>query len=187
VEKVNSRVDAGEERREILQLNGEREDVRVGRRFLGQTLIQLGWEDRLDDASLLLSELLANVTLHARTGCSVVVNTTADRLCIEVEDRSPVMPRVHHYSIDTTTGRGLRLVDRLAESWGTEPTPEGKRVWFCLDHGSPASGVETRGEIVVTGQEEGSAVPDLDDLLHRLGTSEQDDSPFLRSSLEPAT
>ena len=185
--KVNSRVDAGEERREILQLNGEREDVRVGRRFLAQTLTQLGWEDRLDDASLLLSELLANVTLHARTGCSVVVNTTADRLCIEVEDGSPVMPRVHHYSIDTTTGRGLRLIDRLAESWGTEPTASGKRVWFCLDHGSPGSGVGMRGETAVTRQGKGSAAPDLDDLLHRLGAAEEDDSPFLCSSLEPAT
>lgn len=185
--KVNSGVDAGEERREVLQLNGEREDVRVGRRFLAQTLIQLGWEDRLDDASLLLSELLANVALHARTGCSVVVNTTADRLCVEVEDRSPVMPRVHHYSIDTTTGRGLRLVDRLAESWGTEPTAAGKRVWFCLDHGSPGSAVETRGGATVSGQGVGSTVPDLDDLLRRLGTSEEGDSPFLCSSLEPAT
>jgi anti-sigma regulatory factor (Ser/Thr protein kinase) len=185
VGKVNTSVGSGDERREVLQLKGEREDVRVGRRFLTQALIRLGWDDRVDDACLLLSELVANVALHARTGCSVVVSDTAGLLHVEVEDGSPVLPRVQHYSIDTTTGRGLRLVEKLAQSWGVERTPAGKKVWFVLDHAAavtiPGSDTKSIAAVEIRDHSE----PDLDDLLHRLGASDEDGLSLL-SLLEPA-
>jgi anti-sigma regulatory factor (Ser/Thr protein kinase) len=185
VEKVNSGVGAGDQRREVLQLNGEREDVREGRRFLVQTLIHVGWDDRVDDASLLLSELLANVTLHARTGCSVVVAAGPDVLRVEVEDGSPVLPRVQNFAIDTTTGRGLHLVERLSESWGTERTPGGKKVWFCLEHASPES--QGLGAVQATGSRATIDVSesDLDALLEQLGASEEDGPALLLSELAP--
>lgn len=175
----------GEERREVLELAGEREDVREGRRFLNQTLLRVGWEDRLDDASLLLSELLANVALHARTSCAVVVNSTSDHLRIDVEDRSPVLPRVQHFSIDTTTGRGLRLVEKLADSWGVDPIEGGKAVWFSLVH-EPADPVLFEGlrdTAVVEFDEAGE--PDLDALFERLGEWDGDDPASLVRRLEP--
>ena len=33
---------------------------------------------------------------------------------------------------DAEGGRGMLLVDRLADRWGAEPRPVGKRVWFEL-------------------------------------------------------
>jgi anti-sigma regulatory factor (Ser/Thr protein kinase) len=181
VRKVNSGVGAGDERREVLQLKGDREDVRTGRRFLAQTLIRFGWDDRVDDASLMLSELLANVALHARTACSVLVSANEGLLRVEVEDGSPILPRIQHFSIDTTTGRGLRLVERLAKSWGVERTAAGKAIWFCLEH----AGVEERlGAASETfAAAETLDITDLDVLLQRLGGSEEDGSPSLFSSL----
>lgn len=184
---MNTGVSAGDQRREVLQLKGAREDVRVGRRFLAQALVRLGWDDRLDDASLLLSELLANVTLHARTGCSVVVSATAGLLRIEVEDGSPVLPRIQHFSIDTTTGRGLRLVDRVAQAWGVEQTPGGKKVWFSMDHDPGAAGASA-GTTAAAGSTRTVDVsePDLDVLLQRLGASDEDGPVSLSFLLEPA-
>ena len=129
-----------DEHREVADLRGGREDVREGRRFLTDVLVRLGWEDRIDDATLLLSELLANVALHARTDCSVTVIATPNQLRVEVEDGSPTIPRVQHFAIDTTTGRGLRVVDQVSESWGVQPTPRGKSVWFSLHRLARGSG-----------------------------------------------
>jgi anti-sigma regulatory factor (Ser/Thr protein kinase) len=185
--KLSSVTGKGEERREVLELAGEREDVRAGRRFLNRTLVGVGWEDRLDDASLLLSELLANVALHARTSCAVVVNSSSDHLRIDVEDRSPVLPRVQHFSIDTTTGRGLRLVEKLADSWGVEPIEGGKAVWFSLVHESPDPiRFEGLGDVAVVGFAE-PAEPDLDALLERLGERDGDDPASLVRRLEPVS
>ena len=175
----------GEERREVLELGGEREDVREGRRFLTDTLRKLGWEDRLDDASLLLSELLANVALHARTNCAVVVNSTADNLRVDVEDRSPVLPRVQHFSIDTTTGRGLRLVEKLADSWGVDPTTGGKTVWFSMRHETIEPHLfDGPGDAASVGPVE-AGEPDLDNLLERLGGWDEEDPASLMTRLEP--
>lgn len=170
---MNSGTGNWDERRQVLELRGGREDVREGRRFLTDVLIRLGWEERADDAGLLLSELLANVALHARTSCSVRVSATADRLRVEVEDRSPVLPRVQHFAIDTTTGRGLQLVDRVAESWGAEPTARGKQVWFCLDRHS--TGVVT----------DASGQADIDALLDGWESWDESDSASVSSKSEP--
>ena len=175
----------GEERREVLELGGEREDVREGRRFLTDILGKLGWEDRVDDASLLLSELLANVALHARTSCAVVVNSTSDHLRVDVEDRSPVLPRVQHFSIDTTTGRGLRLVEKLADTWGVDPINGGKTVWFCMRHETAEPRLlGDAGDAANVGPLE-AGEPDLDTLLERLGGWDDEDPASLMVNLEP--
>ena len=170
---MNSGTGNWDERRQVLELRGGREDGRTGRRFLTDVLIRLGWEERADDASLLLSELLANVALHARTSCSVKVSATADRLRVEVEDRSPVLPRVQHFAIDTTTGRGLQLVDRVAESWGAEPTTIGKQVWFCLDRHSSGGVTDASGQA------------DIDALLDGWESWDEPDSASVSSKSEP--
>ena len=103
------------------------------RRFLDATL--RGWQcDHLVEvASLLLSELVANAVLHAGTSILVVARVVDDRLRIEVHDDNPRMPMRKHYSATSATGRGLLLVERLAERWGSDVTPSGKVVWFELD------------------------------------------------------
>ena len=102
------------------------------RRFLEETLSGWRCEHLVDVATLLVSELVANAILHAGTTIEVVARIIPDRLRIEVHDDNPRMPVRKHYSALSGTGRGLLLVERLAEDWGSEATESGKRVWFEL-------------------------------------------------------
>lgn len=48
---------------------------------------------------------------------------------MEVADRCPGLPR-RERGAEATGGRGLLLVEALAEAWGWCPQQDGKVVWF---------------------------------------------------------
>jgi len=81
---------------------------------------------------LLVSELVTNALLHARSEVVVSVSVTAQAVRIEVWDTSRAAPVSRHYAPEATTGRGLVLVEALADAWGTDVGPRGKTVWFEL-------------------------------------------------------
>ena len=83
--------------------------------------------------SQLVSELATNAVLHAGTVFRVVLTLRKRRLRCEVIDGSVRPPRLRHYTPEASTGRGLRLVDKLSSAWGVVPGPRGKTVWFELD------------------------------------------------------
>jgi anti-sigma regulatory factor (Ser/Thr protein kinase) len=87
-----------------------------------------------DDAALLLTELVSNVIDHVRGERSLTVELTlADRwLRISVADGSSVLPVVRELSQERPRGRGLRLVQAIADQWGVEEHHGGKRVWFDM-------------------------------------------------------
>jgi hypothetical protein len=62
-----------------------------------------------------------------------VVKPGADRVRVEVHDGSPELPIRRRYSNMSGTGRGLLLVERMADGWGADLTSRGKVVWFELD------------------------------------------------------
>ena len=64
----------------------------------------------------------AIVTLRALTGSD-------RRLRVEVEDASSALPRRREAGESGVSGRGLLLVDRLADVWGVEARGGGKCVW----------------------------------------------------------
>ena len=89
----------------------------------------------VESASLVISELVTNAVLHARTEIGVVVELLADGgVRLEVSDDSSVLPRRRHYSEGSSTGRGLILVEALTAEWGVDPKAdsEGKTVWAEL-------------------------------------------------------
>ena len=49
---------------------------------------------------------------------------------MEVVDGSAMSPRTRRFSVESTTGRGLGLVEELSTRWGVEKRPDGKTVWF---------------------------------------------------------
>ena len=88
----------------------------------------------IDDAELLVSELVTNAVLHARSSSRVEINRENGRVRVTVRDESAEQPRLRNGGADATTGRGLLLVDRLAHSWGVDRSGiSGKVVWFELD------------------------------------------------------
>jgi anti-sigma regulatory factor (Ser/Thr protein kinase) len=90
--------------------------------------------DARDVALLLTSELVTNAILHARTPVQLGVLVDGDRALICVADRLPespaLSPRAHSH--DRPGGRGLALVEDLANTWGTTTYTGGKTVWFVL-------------------------------------------------------
>lgn len=78
----------------------------------------------------LISELATNAVLHARTPFTVELSRDHDVIRVCVQDGSPVRPGVRRYADDSTTGRGLRLVESMATDWGVERAGSGKTVWF---------------------------------------------------------
>ncbi len=105
--------------------------VRAARRFVARYLAELGLV--ADDASLVVSELAANAALHATSDFTVRLEVSGPCVRIEVSDGSSVLPTPKDHGLDAPTGRGLKIVERLSESWGAEPTPQGKTVWAVLD------------------------------------------------------
>ena len=89
---------------------------------------------RLDDAKLLVSELVTNAVVRAQSPVDLRLIESETTVRIEVRDLSPVLPRVGDAPLDAESGRGLTIVDRRADRWGTEPEPQvGKAVWFELN------------------------------------------------------
>ncbi len=85
--------------------------------------------DELDTIALLVTELVTNAILHARTPLQLTLEMRPGLVRICVEDESNEQPTLQHYEPDAVTGRGLALVDQLSSSWGVESTPSGKVVW----------------------------------------------------------
>ena len=85
--------------------------------------------EALETVALLVTELVTNAILHARTPLQPRDRDAPRSVRVCVEDSSPQTPEVHHYGTDAVTGRGLALVEQLASSWGVDTTPTGKVVW----------------------------------------------------------
>ena len=107
---------------------------RAARRFVGDLLGQPDGETR-DLALVLTSELVTNAVVHARTQVDVRVEVERDRMRVEVADSDPRLPRPAAHVPDAPGGHGLFLVQALASTWGTDPCPGGKVVWFTLPNG----------------------------------------------------
>lgn len=105
----------------------------AARRFVTAALIREGFADTAELAALLVNELVTNAILHAGTDIDVRLRQASGRIRIEVADGGAGAVAVRDFEADASTGRGLLLVEELAEDWGAEPAGRGKVVWFELD------------------------------------------------------
>jgi anti-sigma regulatory factor (Ser/Thr protein kinase) len=113
------------------------------RRFAEHTLEAWGCAALVESARLLVSELVVNAVLHAHTEARLSLRYDGSVLHVEVADGSTAVPRRRAYSPTATTGRGLMIVDAVADSWGVEvdAAARSKRVWFDL--AMTSAGVES--------------------------------------------
>ncbi|CAL2058491.1 MULTISPECIES: ATP-binding protein [Streptomyces] len=88
--------------------------------------------DCVDAVVLIVSELVTNAYRYGtEPGDSilVVVSTTPDRVRVEVHDPRRRRPRPREATGESIRGRGLHIVGALAERWGVDDRPFGKKVW----------------------------------------------------------
>ncbi|MER8192570.1 SpoIIE family protein phosphatase [Streptomyces microflavus] len=91
-----------------------------------------GAKERADEIELAADELITNALMHTDGGAVVTIRVMAGserRLRVDVEDRSSALPRRRDAGESGVSGRGLMLVDRLADVWGVESRGSGKCVW----------------------------------------------------------
>lgn len=112
-------------------------DARV---FLTDQLDTWGCPERRDVAVLLVSELVTNGVLHAGTPVGVAAGYDGDTLAVAVTDGAPGGitggPWPERHPRGAPSGRGLRIVDALADAWGVSVHDQGKTVWFELGPGA---------------------------------------------------
>ena len=110
------------------------------------TAVLGGWglRDRawLDDAAVVISELVSNAVRHGGGEIVVAVESHAGQITVSVADGSSVIPRPRNP--DGTGGLGLRIIDTLTDRWYVESHEGGKRVCAelppCPRNGTPATG-----------------------------------------------
>ncbi|WP_436991677.1 ATP-binding protein [Streptomyces sp. enrichment culture] len=130
-------------------------------------------ESVVDDAVLILSELLSNSCRHGRPLDAAEVGEGAVRaawrvdaqgaLTVEVTDGGgPTRPVPSKPSVTARGGRGLNIISALAQDWGVRDSASGEVTVWVLVAGAPPrhDGVATR----VTGRADGRAAP----ALHRV-------------------
>ncbi|MER7986715.1 ATP-binding protein [Streptomyces noursei] len=122
--------------------------VRIARDDIAHTMLRQGLAERVDDAKLLVSELVTNVVRHCRSlTVRVVARSTPDTLILSVSDDSPALPARHPSSPDDERGRGLFLLDLLTDEWGVGTTDhEAKTVWCCLSLAAGATPLSSTPE-----------------------------------------
>jgi DNA-binding NarL/FixJ family response regulator len=112
------------------RLGANPQTPRLARRFVNSALDRWGAKSEIELVELLVSELVTNSILHARSDVEVSVTIAADVARVSVFDSSPDPPVRKTVRPDGTTGRGLLMLDALSSAWGIAFAPGGKSVWF---------------------------------------------------------
>lgn len=128
--------------------------VRAGRDWVRQHLRTLGWDEAepemADGVVLAVSELLTNAHVHAHSDAELVLTWDGRCLRLSVHDHSPLPPRPRAAGPGASGGRGLVLVEAVADHWGTQPEEDGKTVTACFHPPSaipgPLNAVGTPGK-----------------------------------------
>jgi hypothetical protein len=107
--------------------------VREARSLVRRELSLWGADDLIDDCVLIISELVTNAVRHGGAACALRICGGESFVYGELFDPGVGAPRVCERDMDATGGRGLQIVDSLADDWGvTRPSTGGKIVWFVL-------------------------------------------------------
>ncbi len=119
---------------ERVELRPVPESVGEARRLVRAALEASGAIVDTDVAMLLTSEVVTNALLHARSPMILAVVVGPRTVRVSVHDGSPASPHLRNYSAMAATGRGLHLVQALANRWGLEIAENGtgKWIWFEL-------------------------------------------------------
>lgn len=110
--------------------------VKAARDWTREHLESLGWDRTApgvaDSAVLTVSELVTNAHVHAHSDAQLILTWDEECLHVTVHDDSPLVPEQRDPDEAAPGGRGLLLVDALADDLRTRPCPRGKDVTACF-------------------------------------------------------
>ena len=87
----------------------------------------------VETAELLTSELVTNAVIHGGSPTELCLSVSDGSVRVEVTDHCADHPVLRRRSVEAIGGRGLVIVDDLADQWGVVSIPDdGKTVWFEL-------------------------------------------------------
>lgn len=120
--------------RATVELPGTLLAPRVGREVVSSLLTGWGHGVLVDDAALVVSELVTNAVQHAPgfETYELELIGRADGVRISLADGSSIRPIVGELAHEKPRGRGMQIVATLAQGWGAEDHHGGKRVWVEL-------------------------------------------------------
>ncbi|HLI00967.1 MAG TPA: ATP-binding protein [Acidimicrobiales bacterium] len=95
--------------------------------------------------ALVVTELVTNAVRHADATPELTLRSWDGTVRIEVFDSGPGQPVLGSPEATATSGRGLTLVDAVADAWGVERAALGKVVWAELELGQGSAGDESAG------------------------------------------
>jgi anti-sigma regulatory factor (Ser/Thr protein kinase) len=121
--------------------------VPAARHLVRQHLRDHGQAGLVDNAELIVSELVGNVVLHVGGTVEVVVEVGTDEVLLSVTDSSPLSPHLRVFSRTSSTGRGMRLVHSLSAEHGVRPSGDGKTIWVRLTPASSDRGDDELAEV----------------------------------------
>ncbi len=113
------------------RFDADLQSAREARTFVNHALDTWGMGNVAEIVSLLVSELVTNAVVHARSEVDVVVQLMPDAARVEVSDRSETAPVVRAAGSEDESGRGMAIVDSLSRAWGVRArSGGGKTIWF---------------------------------------------------------
>ncbi|MEU3413959.1 ATP-binding protein [Streptomyces sp. NPDC006658] len=116
--------------------------VREAREWTRKHMSTLDWARTapalVDSVVLAVSELVTNAHVHAHSAAQLILAWDEECLHVTVHDASPQLPEQRQPDHTALGGRGLLLVDALADDWEVRRCPRGKDVTVCFQPPSSA-------------------------------------------------
>ncbi|MFG2603073.1 SpoIIE family protein phosphatase [Streptomyces sp. NPDC048514] len=112
------------------QLDSDPREASRARRLVRERLLNWGLPQAVETAELLVSEVVTNALRHARSERIGLRVVRTGALLFEVTDDEPALPAMVAAEPYDESGRGLRVVSRLAREWGASAAGHRKTVWI---------------------------------------------------------
>ncbi|HET6480009.1 MAG TPA: ATP-binding protein [Actinoplanes sp.] len=154
------------QRRLSLDLEPALGAARRARELITEACARWHRPDLAGTACIVVTELVNNVVVHARTDMVVLVATHGSGLSVAVRDHSTHVPTFTGGPVSPTAygGRGMLLIDSVADHWGNLRLDDGKVVWALLtDDANEQDGYQRHGREPGTNERDSGELGELEE------------------------